>query len=126
MRKWDPEAMRVAGLWKMRASIFVGACMAHTMGAVLVLAAQTSCLDVPCFDSWFFDALRRILMFPLFLTPWLDFPPQDVPYVQDLPLVAWFVPNAVAACVLSIVAWVAGRYARAWWVARRALKKAVV
>lgn len=115
--------MRVAGVWKMRASMFVGACMVHTMSAVLVLAAQTSCHDVPCFDSWLFDALRGVLMFPLFVTPWVDFPPQDVPYVRDMRLAGWFVLNAAAACVLSIAAWLAGRHAWAWWVARRALKQ---
>jgi hypothetical protein len=70
-----------------------------------------------------FDALRAVWMFPLFYTPWFDFPPQDVAYVRDVRFVGWFLLNAVAACACCTVAWFAGRQVRAWWVAWRALKR---
>jgi hypothetical protein len=118
------ESMHRAMVWKTRGAVFVGACMAHVMGSALILAGQTSCSEVPCFDALPFDALRAVWRFPLFYTPWLEFPPQDVAYQRDMRFVGWFALNAVAACACYAAVWVAGTFGRAWWVARKARAKA--
>ncbi|MGF6494494.1 hypothetical protein ABIE56_002690 [Luteibacter sp. 621] len=121
--KWNPEAMRVAMVWKTRAAIFVGACFAHCLGAVAILGFQTNCYDLPCVDSWFFDAVRGVWKFPLFYTPAGRFPAQDVEMVRSWGLHWQLWANAAAATAFYWGAWVAGKHARAWWVARRALQK---
>jgi hypothetical protein len=120
---WNPESIRVAMAWKTRGAIFVGAWLGHCLGAVAILGVQTSCYDLPCVDSWFFDALRAVWMFPLFYTPVGSFPAQDVEMVRSWGLHWQLWANAAAACALYWGAWVAGRRAHGWWVARQVLKK---
>jgi hypothetical protein len=118
-----PASIDRAMVWKTRAAIFVGVWLGHCLATTAVLAVQTSCLDYPCVDALAFDAARALLIFPLFYTPWVDFPAQDVAYVRDLRMIGWFGLNAALSCSLTVVAWVAGRHARAWWVMRKALKR---
>ena len=115
----DPESIERASLWKVRAAMFVGACLLHVMGANFILVAQTSCTVYPCVDALAFDVVRAVWIFPLFYTPWVDFPAQELEYVRNLRLFGWFWLNAAAECALAVVAWLAGRRGWAWWGARR-------
>lgn len=117
-----PESIDRAMVWKMRASVFVGVCFAHTLATTAVLGAQTSCFEYPCVEAVAFDAVRAALIFPLFYTPWVDFPAQDIEYVRDARLFGWFWLNAAASFTLAVAAWVGGRHVCAWWVSRRTLK----
>jgi len=117
----DPESMRVAMVWKTRGAILAGACIAHMLGSIVILMAQTNCTQYPCVDALPFDVWRAVWIFPLFYTPLADFPAQELEYVRDVRLFGWLWVNAVVSCALAVGAWVAGKHARAWWVARRAL-----
>ncbi|KJV29090.1 hypothetical protein [Luteibacter yeojuensis] len=115
----EPDAATRAWAWQERAALFTGLCMAHMVASLAVLAVQTSCFDVPCFESLFFDVPRGVAMFPLFLTPLADFPAQDATFVRSGALFAWLCANAVLAVLIYACAWLgASRGWRRWRASR--------
>ncbi|QDE40820.1 hypothetical protein FIV34_17190 [Luteibacter pinisoli] len=121
--RWDPQAMHRAMVWKTRAALYVGACIAHFMGSIAILSVQTACTELPCADSWTFDGVRGLWLFPVFHTPLADFPAQDVEMVRSWRLFGMLWLNAALACAFYPLMWLAGKRGRAVWLARRGRKR---
>jgi hypothetical protein len=105
--------------WKERAALFTGLSMVHAVATLTVLNVQTSCFELPCFDSLFFDIPRGVAMFPLFHTPLADFPAQDATFWRAWSLFGGLLLNAALAVAFYWAAWVGARRGAAWWRSRR-------
>lgn len=101
----------------MRLCCFLGAIMAHVMVMILIMLGQTSCLYTPCVEFWAFDALRWAWHFPLYFTPWAEFPIEGPDFQPTVAVAGMLVANAVLAVLAARVTVAAGR--RAWRVWRR-------
>jgi hypothetical protein len=88
------------------ASFAVLAVVMHMCIAVLTLAAHTSCAWPPCHDSTAFSVWQALWDIPLFVTPWLRMPVEEIGFAWSLPRVALVVLNsALAVALLAAVGW---------------------
>ncbi len=78
----------------------------HLMVALLTLGARTSCAWPPCHTSMWFHAWAWFWSAPVFVTPWVRLPIEEMGFGWTPQLVALMVLNSVTAVgLLLALAW---------------------